>query len=148
MAQSESPYDPEQSAATADLVGRYHEVTNGRRDEPETVLAEDVVLHAVERDVTRRGIDEVVGEWREVQRAFPDWSVEVHDVVAQSDMAASRWTNHLTFENEWDGIEPTGEQLTITGLSLFRIEDGKIAEVWDNTDTKHLESQLGVRIDG
>lgn len=33
-----------------------------------------------------------------------------------------------TFQNEWLGIKPTGEKLSITGIDIDKIVDGKIVE--------------------
>ena len=39
---------------------------------------------------------------------------------------------------------PTGKQVTNSGINIFRIADGKIAEIWDIMDRLWLWQQLGV----
>lgn len=136
--------DSRRRTETDALVRRYHELTVGDRDDAADVLTEDVMLHEVWEGEHRRGREAVVEGWREIQRAFPDWSVEVHDVVAGEGMAASRWTNTFTFEREFEGIAPTGETITLSGLTMYRLEDGRVAEIWDNADTHQLRQQLGM----
>jgi predicted ester cyclase len=41
------------------------------------------------------------------------------------------------------GIPPTGKKVTLTGISIARIADGKIAEVWGASDQVGLMQQLG-----
>ena len=41
------------------------------------------------------------------------------------------------------GVAPTGKQVTVTGITISRIADGKIAEEWTNWDTLGMLTQLG-----
>ena len=41
------------------------------------------------------------------------------------------------------GMPATGKQATVTGITIDRIADGRIAESWDNWDTLGLMQQLG-----
>ena len=42
------------------------------------------------------------------------------------------------------GIPPTGKQVRIGGISIFRLTEGKIAEHWEQLDRLALMQQLGV----
>jgi predicted ester cyclase len=46
------------------------------------------------------------------------------------------------------GVAPTGESLEYTGLSMYRIEDGRIAEIWETRNTLAILHQLDPRIGG
>jgi steroid delta-isomerase-like uncharacterized protein len=76
--------------------------------------------------------------------AFPDLHFTEVDVIAAGDKVASRWTCVGTHQGELMGIPPTGKQTTTTGIDIFRIVDGKIAEEWVNWSTMALMQQLGV----
>ena len=41
------------------------------------------------------------------------------------------------------GIAPTNKQVTVTGMEVHRLVDGKIAEVWVEWDALGLMQQLG-----
>jgi predicted ester cyclase len=41
------------------------------------------------------------------------------------------------------GITPTGKNVEFTGISMYRIEEGKIAESWNSEDQFGLMRQLG-----
>jgi predicted ester cyclase len=43
---------------------------------------------------------------------------------------ASRWTQRATKGCEYLGVSPTGEQLVVAGITIFRIVNDKIEEIW------------------
>jgi steroid delta-isomerase-like uncharacterized protein len=75
--------------------------------------------------------------------AFPDLHMTIEDTVAQGDMVVLRWTSRGTHRGELMGLAPTGTVATVTGISIDRFEDGKIAESWTNWDVLGLMRQLG-----
>lgn len=81
---------------------------------------------------------------REFLQAFPDSRVEVHETVLEGDMTAVTYTYRATWEGEFRGMEPNGSKVSVDGISLARIEDGKIAELWRNVDTMGMMVQMGV----
>jgi predicted ester cyclase len=66
------------------------------------------------------------------------------DTVVEGDKVLVRWRSTGTHEGELMGIPPTGRRVTMTGFDLFRIEGGKIAEMWQEADRLGLLQQLGV----
>jgi steroid delta-isomerase-like uncharacterized protein len=79
-----------------------------------------------------------------VRAAAPDLQFTAEDVLAEGDKVAVRWTFRGTAENEFQGIPPTGEQLAFTGMNIYRLSQGKIAENWSNWDTLGWLQQVGV----
>ncbi|MBC8427815.1 alpha/beta fold hydrolase, partial [bacterium] len=75
---------------------------------------------------------------------FPDFHLEIHDMVAEGDKVAARWTFTGTHQGEVAGIPPTGKSVSATGMNIHRFADGKIVEGWWNHDTMALLQQLGV----
>ena len=43
---------------------------------------------------------------------------------------AARFTACGTHKGSFMNLPPTGKPITMTGIEIFRIEDGKIAELW------------------
>lgn len=76
--------------------------------------------------------------------AFPDWHSTIEIMIAEGDMVATRTTGRGTHTGEFIGIPPTGKQVTMTGMDIHRIVDGKIVEEWSNFDALGLLQQLGV----
>ena len=56
----------------------------------------------------------------------------------------SRWTGRGTHAGDLMGIAPTGKQVTVTGISIQRIANGKIMEEWSTYDMLGMLQQLGV----
>ena len=75
--------------------------------------------------------------------AFPDLRWAVEDLIAEGDKVVARWTNRGTHQGEWRGIAATGKPVTMSGVSIFRIVNGKIRERWGNTDALGVMRQLG-----
>jgi predicted ester cyclase len=66
---------------------------------------------------------------------FPDRRFEVVDQVADGDRVASRWRMTGSYR---------GRKVELTGITISRIEDGKIAEDWGHTDSLELLRGLGL----
>jgi steroid delta-isomerase-like uncharacterized protein len=107
------------------------------------LLAADFVNHAAVPGVTpdREGYKQFVTMHH---TGFPDFDVNVEDVVAEGDKVARRvsWTG--THKGSYMGIAPTGKQVKVTVITIERIEGGKIAEQWGEADMLGLMGQLGV----
>lgn len=79
---------------------------------------------------------------QQIRVAFPDIRREVSDYVAQGDKIAVRWRVTGTHRGPFGGAPPTGRQVVVTGITLYRIADGKIAEEWVEMDSAGLARQL------
>jgi steroid delta-isomerase-like uncharacterized protein len=75
---------------------------------------------------------------------FPDLHITVEDEIAEGDKAVLRMTVRGTHQGAFMGIPPTGKHVRWTGMSITRVEDGKIAEQWGEQDFLGLLQQLGV----
>jgi steroid delta-isomerase-like uncharacterized protein len=75
---------------------------------------------------------------------FPDGKITVDEQLAEKDLVATRWTGRGTHQGELMGIPPTGKQVTVSGLTISRLKNGKVIEEWSNWDTLGMLQQLGV----
>jgi steroid delta-isomerase-like uncharacterized protein len=76
--------------------------------------------------------------------AFPDSSFIVDDVIAEGNKVAVRHRLQGTHQAELQGVPPTGRQVEVGAIVIFRIENGMIAEAWLNADIMGMMQQLGV----
>jgi steroid delta-isomerase-like uncharacterized protein len=90
------------------------------------------------------GLEGVKQWFSEMHTAFPDFQMNVEDMIAEGDKVVNRVSMSGTHEGEFMGIEPTGNRVTITGIDILRITDGKIVERWGNFDNLGMMQQLGV----
>jgi predicted ester cyclase len=70
--------------------------------------------------------------------------ITIEDIIAEGDKVAARLTAQGTHLGSLGDIAPTGRQATWTGMRVFRMVDGKIAEHWANWDDVSLGRQLGI----
>ncbi len=89
------------------------------------------------------GQKKIAGDFR---RAFPDLSIHLDLIFATEDFVAARWTMTGTHTGKWGNIEPTNKKATFSGVNLFRMEEGKVKEIWNHRDDLGLMEQLGVKI--
>lgn len=75
--------------------------------------------------------------------AFPDVTIVVDEQIAEGDSVVTRWTARGTHEGELFGMPATGKQATVTGITINRINNGKLVEARTNWDTLGLMQQLG-----
>ena len=80
----------------------------------------------------------------QLHAAFPDSQRTVEDQFADDIHVVTRWTATGTHQGTFMGIAPTGKRVTITGISIHRIADGRIVEEWQEWDSLGLMQQIGV----
>jgi predicted ester cyclase len=78
-----------------------------------------------------------------MRTAFPDFHYAVKDEIAQGDRVVHRWIARGTHAGEYRDIPPTGKQVTIQGISIYRVAGAKMVEGWTNADMLGLLQQLG-----
>ena len=81
-------------------------------------------------------------EW--LASVWKDGHITVDEMIAEGDRVLARWTFHGIHQGELFGIPPTGKEVSYSGINIFRIADGKLAEAWDTFDRLWLWQQLDV----
>ncbi len=71
----------------------------------------------------------------------PQWTI--HDAIAEDDLVVLRWSLTGTHRGEFIGIPPTGKAVTLRGIDMYRVQDGKIAEHWNVVDMLSLCQHAG-----
>jgi predicted ester cyclase len=92
----------------------------------------------------QRGVEGHKGIVTLFRAAFPDLRFAIDDLVAEGDRVVARTTMSGTHRGEFFGIPPTGRFVTMGGVHVVRIADGKVAEHWGTNDDLSLMRQLGV----
>ncbi len=78
------------------------------------------------------------------RRAFPDWRSDLQQLIAEGDLVAENFIAHGTHHAALMGEAPTGREVVLRGVNIFRIADGKIVERWGPLDQLGLLQQLGL----
>ena len=126
------------------IVRRFFEVgpSMGDLSAAKELLAPGFVLHVpLPCSPGVQGIDEVVSACRS---AFENLNVTVEDMIAEEDRVAARFTARGIHNGPFMGLPPTGKPITMTGMEIFRLENGKIAELWGEANLLGLMQQLGI----
>ncbi len=76
--------------------------------------------------------------------SLPDYHSTIEDIVAEGDKVVLRFTGRGTHKGDFMGIPPTGKQVTIKGIGIHRIANGKVVENWVTMDMLSVMQQLGV----
>ena len=88
-------------------------------------------------------VEDAKQEAANVRRGFPDLESTIEDLIAERDKVVAHWRAQATHQGEYMGIPPTGNRVNFTGISIYRIEGGKIAESWSVSDLLGMMQQLG-----
>jgi steroid delta-isomerase-like uncharacterized protein len=109
-------------------------------DAADQILSADFVEHLTHEHV--RGIEELKEYVSIYRSAFPDMQNRVEKMVAEADMVAVLWRSRGTHQGEFMGFQPTGREVTFTGMRLFRIAENKIVEGWVTIDAQGWQEQM------
>jgi predicted ester cyclase len=122
---------------------RYFEEVWNRNDR--RALHEIVSAHAVGHTAqgSVRGRDALEVRLDGLHAGFSSPTFSVEDQIAAGDKVAVRWTFRGVHTGPYAGMEPTGNSVTIAGISIFRLADGAIEEMWVSADDLGELRQLG-----
>jgi steroid delta-isomerase-like uncharacterized protein len=134
------------------VVRRYFEGDHDGRDNTELwdeLCTEDLTLTASVFPEPMRGRDLVAQVARMMHDAMDGFAIQVDDVVGEGDQVAARWTMSGTHTGPFplpDGsmLPPTGRSFRVSGMSMCRLEGGRLAEERTEADWMGFMRQLGV----
>jgi predicted ester cyclase len=88
----------------------------------------------------RAAFKAVVGRWCSV---VADLELSVRDLVVEGDKIVARMTFSGRQVGEMLGLAPTGRVFSVGLIDIFLVEDGRLAQHWDEMDLLGLHRQLG-----
>jgi steroid delta-isomerase-like uncharacterized protein len=126
------------------LVRRYVEefVDRGNLDLSGEIFAPDFVRYGAGPDQVS-GVEDLKQFLVMLHSGFPGFQSTIEDLFAEGDKVVLRFTFRGTHQGEFMGIAPTGKQVTMSGIDILRISDGKIVEMWNQEDVLGMMQQLG-----
>jgi predicted ester cyclase len=115
------------------VIRRYFEAISGK-DKPQAVVDEYIA-----------DSDQELKEHIAVaEAAFPRYELIAEDIIAEGDKVVVRATMRGVHKGDYMGIPPTGKQITMPAIIIYRVANGKIAEHWIQVDAVGMMQQLGV----
>jgi steroid delta-isomerase-like uncharacterized protein len=115
----------------------------GKFDVIDELVAPDFANYDPASPEEVRGPEGLKAFVRTYRSAFPDIRVTIEDQIAEGDKVVSRWSARGTQQGELMGMPASGKQARVTGITIDRLEGGKIIESWNNWDTLGMLQQLG-----
>lgn len=112
---------------------------NGFPGEFEDWIAADYVGHLGSTTMDQTELERLE---RQFCKAFPGARHSIDDLIAEGDRVVLRTTADVTHLGVFEGIEPTGRSVNFTGLVVYRIQNGRIAESWGEIDFLRLLREL------
>jgi len=132
------------------LVRRYFEEAPHNPDVCDEIFASSFLFHTIQHASITQQTTESNPQSEKAAYAWlalvwsPNWQMTVDEMIAEGDRVMVRWTFFGAHEGEYSGLPATHKQVTYSGINIFRVENGKIAEIWDISDRLWLWQQLGV----
>lgn len=126
------------------IVRRFFEEgpSKGNLSIADELLSSDFTLHVpLPASQGIEGINEVITACR---AAFEHLNVTIEDMSAEGNKVTARFTARGIHKGNFMGLPATGKPITMTGIEIFRIKDGKIAELWGEANLLGLMQQLGI----
>ena len=109
------------------------------------ILTEDLARYSqATPDLRVRSAEEFIEFDQADGESFPDAIITLDMIVAEGDLVATMATFSGTNSGPLGPMEPTGKEVSLRFPSVFRIENGRIAELWLTWDNLGLLSQLGL----
>lgn len=126
------------------IVRRFFEEgpSKGNISAADDLLSPDFAMHVpLPASPGVEGINEVITACR---AAFEHLNVTVEDMIAEGNTVAARFTARGVHKGNFMDLPATGKPITMTGIEIFRIKEGKIVELWGEANLLGLMQQLGI----
>jgi len=118
-------------------------VTGGKLELLDELWTQDMVWS--DGTTTIKGIENFKAVLGAVKgKTFEDMHLTIKDVVTSEDKVVVRFTNSGKLIGPYRGYEPTFKRAEWTGIGIYRLENGKIAEAWFAEDYLAQLLQLGI----
>jgi predicted ester cyclase len=104
------------------------------------LVHQNVLIHSLLGDFYgTKAMRDVVQAWL---KGFPNLRVDNHIIIGEADLVSIQWQAKGTHQGEFKAIKPTGNPVSYSGVTVYRMNEGKIVEYWAYLDMQHLLGQL------
>ena len=115
-------------------------VNNGAVDRFPDFLAPEYVAP----DIGVTGIDQAREHTLAFRRCYPDMAVTVEGQVAEGDIVVTWWVMHGTHLGAVGEIPATGKKITLRGVNIQKIRNGRIVEHWGGSNSLEALLEIGL----
>jgi steroid delta-isomerase-like uncharacterized protein len=140
-----APSPDRELEANKELVQRFTDVCNEADwDALSPLVAEDFKRHSAATGADISSLDEYIGLQKTFMATFPDQKITLDQLLAEGEFVATRATYSGTHSGAMGESQAAGKSASIPFLAVFRVESGKLAEMWVEWDNLAMLSQLGL----
>lgn len=119
-------------------------VIRGNLDRMEDFFAPNHVVHDPANPARDGSINGMKHFFEMSGKIFKVKEYLIDEMIAENDLVVYRWTMKSDHIGTFMGVPSTGKEITTTGMEMFRLMDGKIAETWIISDISAIMGQLGL----
>ena len=116
-------------------------LSQGHFELAEQLYAKDFVNHGIHSNA---GLEEDQAALKGWHQAFPDIAIVPEKLIAEGDLVSIYWIARGTNTGTGNGLPATGKKAELSGITIWRIVDGKIKEEWSAFDQLSMMQQLGL----
>jgi steroid delta-isomerase-like uncharacterized protein len=137
---------PDELVKNKEVVKRFIEISNDASwDRLSDVVASDFRRHsAATAGEPVRSLEEFIALQQGFMITFPDQHVRLDQIIAEGDYVAIRATYTGTQSGPIGDFPASGNKVNGPFIAFFRIESGKIAELWVEWDNVDMLTQMGM----
>jgi len=122
----------------------YEEVINQENKAViDELYAPDVIVHDPIMG-TAHGVGAFKGLLGMFDMAFPHHRVTIEEMAAEGEFVWVLHTHYATHKGPFMALPPSGKEIVVNGIELFRVREGKISEFWRKDDDASMLMQLGI----
>lgn len=104
------------------------------------LVNKDVLVHSLLGDFRGlQSLKDVVQAWL---KGFPDLLVKNELIISEGDLVSIQWSARGTHRGEFKSRKPTGNRVSYSGVTVYRINDNQIVEYWAYLDMQHVLNQI------
>jgi steroid delta-isomerase-like uncharacterized protein len=134
------------SGGNKEIVHRFMDEcwSQGKLNSVSELVAANCRLHDPVFPHLTAGADNLRNHIETCRRGFPDLKFTIDDTIAERDEVVIHWTANGTHKGPFLGMPPTNKKARVSGISIFRLENSKIAEEWSHWNLMSMMEQLGM----
>jgi steroid delta-isomerase-like uncharacterized protein len=136
------------SAGNKDIARRFMDDcwSQGKLDGMRDLVSDKCTIHDPVFPSLAAGVESLKRHIMTCRNGFPDLRFTIEDTIAERNEVVLHWTGQGTHKGEFLGMPPTNKKATVSGTSIFRIDNGKIVEQWADWNLMSLMQQLGLAV--
>jgi len=118
--------------------------SHGKTEAANQLVADNCRFHDSVFPSLAPGVASIKQHITTCRSGFPDLKFTIDDTIAERNEVVLHWTGRGTHKGQFLGMPPTNKTSTVSGTTIFRIENGKITEQWVDWNLMSLMAQLGL----